>query len=215
MKTTVSRGLIQLKRLDDRINKGISNIEKFVISNKKKEDSVLNGTYTKNDYIEKIKSEWQSLNDLMELRKEIKSAIVISNATTKVVVAGKEYTVADAIERKNSILKYENNIIKKMNEVYNSVLTATDLKNKLVEENACNLFGQQTNNKKDEVNRVKMINTYVDLNKWELVDPINLKELKETLNKEVQDFLSEIDSVLTESNAITIIDISRNPSEVS
>ena len=102
-----------------------------------------------------------------------------------------------------------------MNEVYNSVLTATDLKNKLVEENACNLFGQQTNNKKDEVNRVKMINTYVDLNKWELVDPINLKELKETLNKEVQDFLSEIDSVLTESNAITIIDISRNPSEVS
>ena len=53
MKTTVSRGLIQLKRLDDRINKGISNIEKFVISNKKKEDSVLNGTYTKNDYIEK------------------------------------------------------------------------------------------------------------------------------------------------------------------
>ena len=215
MKTTVSRGLIQLKRLDDRINKGISNIEKFVISNKKKENSVLNGTYTKNDYIEKIKSEWQSLNDLMELRKEIKSAIVISNATTKVVVAGKEYTVADAIERKNSILKYENNIIKKMNEVYNLVLTATDLKNKLVEENACNLFGQQINNKKDEVNRVKMINTYVDLNKWELVDPINLKELKETLNKEVQDFLSEIDSVLTESNAITIIDISRNPSEVS
>ena len=86
MKTTVSRGLIQLKRLDDRINKGISNIEKFVISNKKKEDSVLNGTYTKNDYIEKIKSEWQSLNDLMELRKEIKSALVISNATTKVLI---------------------------------------------------------------------------------------------------------------------------------
>ena len=215
MKTTVNRALVQLKRLDEKINKGISNIENFVIANKKKEDSVINGTYSKSDYINKIKSEWQSLNDLMELRREIKSAIVLSNATTKVTIAGKEYTVADAIERKNSILNYDSNIIKKMNEVYDSTLAITELKNKMVEKNACNLFGQQINNKKDEVNRVKMINTYVDLNKWELVDPINLKELKETLNKEVQDFLSEIDSVLTESNAITIIDISRNPSEVS
>ena len=59
-----------------------------------------------------------------------------------------------------------------------------------------------------------MIKTYIDLNRWEIIDPINLKELKETLNKEVEDFLAEVDSVLTESNAVTEIEISKNPQKI-
>ena len=214
MKITVSRGLVQLKRLDERIKKEIKNIDNFVIANKKKEDNVLNGTYSKENFIKKVKSEWQSLNDLMELRREIKSAIVLSNAKTKVVIAGKEYTVADAIERKNSILNYESSIIRKMNQCYFSVMNEINTNNYTVEENAHALFGKPSENKKDEVNRIEMIKTYIDLNRWEIIDPINLKELKETLNKEVEDFLAEVDSVLTESNAVTEIEISKNPQKI-
>ena len=211
MEITVARGLVQLKRLDDRIKKSIKNINDFVVANKKRETSVLNGTYTRDTFSKKVKSEWQSLNDLLELRREIKSAIVLSNANTKVWIAGREYTVADAIERKNSIHSYETSIIRNITHAYNNAMFNVNDKNLNVEDNAHNLFGKPSENKKDEVNRLEMIKAYIDLNSWEIVDPLNLKDLKDSFSKEVEDFLSEVDSVLTESNATTKITISKNP----
>ena len=101
-----------------------------------------------------------------------------------------------------------------MNQCYFSVMNEINTNNYTVEENAHALFGKPSENKKDEVNRIEMIKTYIDLNRWEIIDPINLKELKETLNKEVEDFLAEVDSVLTESNAVTEIEISKNPQKI-
>ena len=102
-KFSVTRGLVQLKRLEQRINKKIDILEEFVVANKVSSTKVKDGLYTKDQFTAKAKSEWDSLNDLISLRKEIKDAIVQSNAKTKVIICGREYTIAQAIERKNAI----------------------------------------------------------------------------------------------------------------
>lgn len=211
---TVTRGLVQLKRLDDRIAKKIKEIKNFAISNKKKEKNVLNGTYTKESYTKKIKSEWQSIQDLIELRNEIKTAIVQSNSNTEVIIANKKYSVAQAIEKKSSIEKYDLKITKAMNTHYSIVLEQVDRFNDSVELDAHTLFGKPSEDKKAEVNRLELMNSYIELNSWEVIDPINMKELKDSLDKEVNDFLSEVDEVLSESNAITKITITKKPTDI-
>ena len=54
----------------------------------------------------------------------------------------------------------------------------------------------------------------METNSYELIDPLNLTDLKDKTLKEVEDFLSEVDQVLSESNAITMIEISKNPINV-
>lgn len=211
---TITRGLIQLKRLDSRIEKKIQDVRSYAVANKKKEKNVLNGTYTKDLYAKKIKSDWQSLNDLIELRNEIKTAIVQSNATTIVEIADKKYTVAQAIERKASISRYDLKIIKQMNLCYSGCLSEVQRNNSIVEDDAQTLFGKPSEDKKSELNRIDLMDNYVQLHKWELIDPVNIKELKDSLEKEVSDFLAEVDEVLTESNSTTKIAISKKPTDI-
>src|SRR5690554_4907003 len=100
MEMTITRGLSELKLINDRIQRKI-NDARFAVGNKnnnKKIDGMTIEEFNKN-----AKSQYQSIQDLIERRKKIKSAIVDSNAKTVVTIAGKEMTVASAIERKESI----------------------------------------------------------------------------------------------------------------
>jgi hypothetical protein len=44
-------------------------------------------------------------------------------------------------------------------------------------------------------------------NEAKLIDPIDLKKQIDTLTEEIEDFLSEVDFTLSESNTITRIDV--------
>ena len=65
----------------------------------------------------RAKADYQSIEALIKRRNAIKSAIVVSNATTKIEVAGVKMTVAEAIERKTSI-SYDIQLLDKLKEVY-------------------------------------------------------------------------------------------------
>ena len=97
MQISVTRGLVQLKRLEQRINKKITELDIYTTANKINSKKVLDGIFTKEEYVQMAKSNFDSLQDLIELRKEIKDAIVKSNATTIVDICGKKYTVAQDI----------------------------------------------------------------------------------------------------------------------
>lgn len=213
-KISVTRALVQLKRIDARLEKKTRELSCLVTVNKKKEKNVLNGTYTKEVFNKNAKAHWQSINDLIALRNEIKTAIVTSNATTIVTIAGKEYTVAEAIERKNFINNFENTLVNKINRVYSEAVFAVESKNEDVEADAQNLFGKSSEDKKSELNRLELMKSYIDMNSYEILDPVNLKELKDSMHKEVNDFLAEVNEVLTESNAITMVEISKKPSDI-
>lgn len=213
-KFSVTRGLVQLKRLEQRINKKIDILEEFVVANKVSSTKVKDGLYTKDQFTAKAKSEWDSLNDLISLRKEIKDAIVQSNAKTKVIICGREYTIAQAIERKNAIQEFELPMVVKMSKALSSTLEKVETANDRVEFDAHRLFGANTGDEKTELNRINMIQTYIDVNGYEVIDPLNFKEKSISLEKEIKDFLSEVDQVLSEKNATTMITISKNPMDI-
>jgi molybdopterin synthase catalytic subunit len=53
------------------------------------------------------KADYQSINDLITRRNRLKSAIILSNATTKVKIGDTVLTVAEVIERKQSLKYYK------------------------------------------------------------------------------------------------------------
>ena len=96
MSMSVKQGLYELESIRVKIESGI---EKSTFIELKKND---------------IKSvSYQSIIDLLERRNHIKASIVQSNAVTIVTIAGKTYTVADALERKRNI-GYEKKLLSQM-----------------------------------------------------------------------------------------------------
>lgn len=214
---SVTRGLVQLKRLEEKIQRDIRMISEFVTVNKVQENNVLNGTMTKKQYNEYVQTKWQSLMDKISLRQEIKDEIVKSNANTVVTIAGKKYTIAQAIEKKNNIEKFEKPISAMLNGAYAKALNSVEMKNDEVVENAeKNFFGRGEERRKNESNKdlLEAMEIYINSRKFEIIDPLNIKKLKEEFENGILDFIAEVDQVLTESNSTTMIQISKSLSDL-
>ncbi|MFB8733012.1 hypothetical protein ACEQPO_01165 [Bacillus sp. SL00103] len=76
----------------------------------------------------KAKADDQSIQALIKRRNAIKSAIVVSNATTTIDVAGVNMTVAEAIERKTSI-EYDIRYLRKLKKVYTELVDKAEQTN--------------------------------------------------------------------------------------
>lgn len=187
---SVTRGLVQLKRLEEKIQRDIRMIPEFVTVNKVQEKNVLNGTMTKKQYNEYVQTKWQSLMDKISLRQEIKDEIVKSNANTVVTIAGKKYTIAQAIEKKNNIEKFEKPISAMLNGAYAKALNSVEMKNDEVVENAeRNFFGRGEERRKNESNKdlLDAMEIYINSRKFEIIDPLNIKKLKEEFENGILD----------------------------
>ena len=100
---TVHKALAELKVLDSRINDAILSGD-FIITKKNNQDTVKGKT------VEQFKSKateaFQKASDLIRRRNAIKNAVVVSNANTTVKIGDKDYTVVEAIEKKNHGMDY-------------------------------------------------------------------------------------------------------------
>jgi len=205
MKMSVTRALAELKLLDKRIHT-VMNSAKFVdfsIGEK-----AVNGYASNKEYEDKVKSAYQSVKDLIKRRNDIKSAIVLSNAMTKVRIADKEYTVAEAIERKTSI-QYEEQLMQKMKNEYTKVTNNINRKNEEVKEELNRkldaLYGREAKTKVDENN--ELVKSYRNDNEAKMIDPLHIRSAYEKLEQEIDEFLSEVDFVLSTSNTLTEIEV--------
>lgn len=205
MKMSVTRALAELKLLDKRIHT-VMNSAKFVdfsIGQK-----AVNGYASNKEYEDKVKSAYQSVKDLIKRRNDIKSAIVLSNAMTKVKIADKEYTVAEAIERKTSI-QYEEQLMQKMKNEYTKVTNNINRKNEEVKEELNRkldaLYGREAKTKVDENN--ELVKSYRNDNEARMIDPLHIRSTYEKLEQEIDEFLSEVDFVLSTSNTLTEIEV--------
>lgn len=206
MEMTITRGLAELKLLDKRINRTVNEsvLAGFTVGKK-----VMNG-FTNVEEIEKrAKSDYQSIQDLIKRRNEIKSAIVVSNATTEVEIAGQKMTVAEAIERKTSI-DYDKQLLAKLKQTYANIVNHVDrvnddVKNRLDKQLEI-LYGKDGKNKASE--NEELTKVFKEDNEAKFIDPINLRDKIENLTAEIEDFESEVDFILSESNTITRIAVS-------
>ena len=115
-KITVTEGLNKLKLYDSKIKKAIDNL-KLIGAKKKSVDKV--GVVNVEKFIADAKAAHQSIMDLIRNRNTLKAAIVKSNAITYLEIGDRKMTVAEAIERKNSI-QYEKELLLAMKAQYGS-----------------------------------------------------------------------------------------------
>lgn len=208
MEMTITRALAELKLLDARINSTINQTQ--FIGGKKKSATKVTPTQTVEEFNANVKSQYESAKKLIENRKLIKSAIVDSNANVKVKIGEVEMTVADAIERKDSI-KYEQAFLNQMINHFNQATAQVNRENEKVQQKLDELlvasFGKEQKGKAGD-NEIKAISEpFLAQNEFEIVDPLKLKEKIDKLQFDIQGFVSEVDYVLSESNAVNKISV--------
>ncbi len=207
-KMNVHKALAELKVLDSRIMNNISN-STFCATNKHSNKKIEG--HTVEDYAELIKIDYQKITDLIRRRAAIKRAVVLSNAKTEVEIAGIKYTVAEAIEMKNHGMDFEKELLQEITLQY--ARCKTDLLNRngdkltdKAEQYVTGLFGAKEGKTVTE-DFQKAMNDYIENNKFDFIDPINVAGQMECIKSFVDSFTSEVDAALSVSNAITEITV--------
>lgn len=206
-KISITEALNELKLYDSKIRKAIGNAV-FCGAAKKSSDKV--GVVKKENFDERAKASYQSITDLIANRNTLKSAIVKSNAVTEVTIADKVMTVAEAIERKNSI-EYDGTLLDEMKCQYAKSITTVDKENKKVDAQIDKLLetftGRDSDKKPDKDTLSAISDPYKEKNEFEFIDPLDIYSKIQALGMDIDGFKSNVDSVLSVSNATTFIEI--------
>lgn len=205
-KMTVHKALAELKLLDHRIKKAIEE-GIYCVANKHSNDKI--GGIPLDDYIKIMQGGYDKATNLINRRKAIKRAVVLSNAVTKVSVADVECTVSEAIEMKNHGIEFDKMLMNAMQKHYNIAQMQIKQENgKDLEERAeqyvTAIYGQKEG-KANTADIEKVKSDFLTANQYELVDPLRILDKIEDLEKKINDFMAEVDSALSVSNALTEI----------
>lgn len=205
-KMSIHRGLAEIKLLDSRIGRAIT--EGIYCTHNKRSNQKIQGMEIQDFKDKVIKSSFDKVEELIKRRQRIKSAIVKSNATTDVEIAGNKMSVAEAIERKMSI-EYDRDFLNKLKQQYSTALLNIERNNATLTERADAQINALYQNKEnvDPVKIQSLRNDFIDENTFDLIDPVNIKAKIDKLEKEIEDFEVEVDFKLSESNATTFIEI--------
>ena len=207
-KISITEALNELKLYDSKITKAITNAT-LCGAAKKSSDKV--GVVKKEDFEDRAKASYQSVTDLIANRNTLKSAVVKSNAVTEVTVDDKVMTVAEAIERKNSI-EYDETLLNEMKRQYANATATVDKENKKVDVQIDKLLetftGRDSDKKPDKDTITAIADPYREKNEFEFIDGIgNMYDKIQKLEAEIDSFKSNVDTALCVSNSLTMIEL--------
>ena len=194
-KMTVTRGLATLKLLDKKIKKAIGG------------GSFL--TYKVGDKVEEDidpKADLQKVKDLISNREKIKTAIMLSNAQTIVKVGSREMSVIEAIEYKSSI-QFDKALLMQLRYTRDGVKQEVEDINEAMQRRLDKLLEASMGADTDPKEQKAIVEAFEKRNKAEVVDTLKIDEVIEALEADIDEFESEVDLCLSESNSTTMIDI--------
>lgn len=205
-KMTIHRALSELKLIDAKITKQITELQPVAINQRLKK---ISGHITEEDFKTNVTSSYNSITDLIDRKLKIKSKIVESNSITQITVSGKTFTVADAITFKK-IIEAKKSLSAMLKQRLTVMVGHLNKNNEQINANADNLALHVVGNdvtKKNDDQAVSTRKAYVDNNEFHLVDPLKIQDKINALEDETSKFETEVDAVLSESNAVTTINI--------
>lgn len=204
-KMTITEALTELKLLDKRIQKAINECVFIGIYVPRK------SAQSELDIADDIRSTYQSAKALIARRNAIKNAVVLSNATTKVVVGDTSYTVAEAIDMKAHAMEYNrqmlNNMANRLSNVRSNYTKVADQVERDANDIAAKVAGANTAEAKASDIYTVTHDKYVEDNQPTIVDPLDLAKVITELANETDTFVTKIDSALSVINATTVIEI--------
>lgn len=205
---TVHKALSELKVIDDRIASAIKG-GTFVKTNKHSNEKIDGLTIP--DFEKVIQGDYDRVSGLIKRQAAIKRAVTLSNAVTKVSISDVEYTVAEAIWMKNHGMDMEKTFLEHLKNQYAMAKMVLEQQNgdaleERAEKYVLGMYGQKegkTNT--DEIEKAKR--EYIKSNTYDIIDPIKITDKIDALEKKINDFMVEVDSALSVSNAVTEITV--------
>lgn len=200
---SITRALAEVKSLNDRIEKATRQGVFATVT--------VGGKTTNGQDLQAatniLKSNLQSVQDLIARRQAVKAAIIRSNATTTVVVSGKTMTVAEAIERKGSIDK-ERTLQTILQTQLGQVRTVTERNNTAMQGRIDTMIqaavGKDRKATEEELEAISK--PYTASNITAPLDPNGLEAVITQMEADINGFLFEVDFALSEANAKTLIE---------
>ena len=196
---SVTQALSELKLVRKRIDNVVDGVE---FTRLKKANDMLDVT----KFSSKATAAHQSFTDLLARYNSLKAAIVKSNATTQVTIAGATYTIAEAVERKRTI-EFERDLLIRFQHQFTKV--KEDFETHQLNEQARVDRLLTTELAKDAKTNVEVIQqltaTFLAQNKATIVDPLNLADLIRTMTESIENFETKVDYILSESNGRTML----------
>lgn len=205
---TVHKALSELKVIDDRIKTAI--IGGIFVKTNKHSNEKIDGL-TIPDFEKAMQGDFDRASDFIKRQAAVKRAVTLSNAVTKVSISDVEYTVAEAIWMKNHGMDMEKTFLEHLKNQYAMAKMVLEQQNgdtleERAEKYVLGMYGQKegkTNT--DEIEKAKR--EYIKSNTYDIIDPIKIADKIEALEKKINDFMVEVDSALSVSNAVTEITI--------
>lgn len=209
-KISVTRALTEVKTLQERIQNAIATGQFCGITKGIGPKRVVVGSPRSVETTEAdIKAASQKVEDLIRRRLAIKRAILQSNSVTEITIAGETMTVAEAIERRQSI-QLDRSYLDTLRMQYTRASTSITAANQKLNEEIERAVQQAYNNDKGKVT-AEQYAAVSDPRKAEheanLLDPLHIVEKIELLTERVNTFIMEADFCLSESNARTEIEV--------
>ena len=208
-KMSITRALAEIKRLDDRLARLSTNSEFVSVTVGKGDKQKVFSSGEVDKTRRKIQSDMDTINAALVSRAKIKCAIVQSNALTNVTVNGISYTIAEAIELKKSIDLKRTLVIMMKQQLTAAKLKVENANKRMDEQIEANLATIYGNDKaKVEAGMFEAVaKPQREQKEAALLDPLNLGELIEKIEEEISVIDTELDYILSSSNAKTEIDV--------
>lgn len=211
MKMSITRALVELKNLDNKIKQAIQGVH-FIGVTTGKDNNKKVFIPSGNDVAsaqQLIQGNFDKATQLITNRQKIKAAVVKSNAVTEVKLAGKLLTVAEAIETKTS-LPYKELLLTTLVQQANSANTHVSNINNKMNEDIDKALQVVYGNEKGKV-QSEMYEQVAEPQRKQkegaILDPAKIDLKIKSLQDEIQTIKSELDFVLAESNAKTEIEV--------
>lgn len=207
---SITRALTRAKTIEKQLARLVES--QFVVTLMKREVDDVTDVYQ--DNLKMTQANFDQFNALFAELNNIKAAVRKSNEVTKVVIGGEELTVADALVYKNTIA-YRNSFLDRItrenrnaeSRVEQSKISA-DTKFASVRENLIkNSQGQDVSE-----DYLKTVLTEEERRLKKAIIEVKVSGIKdvneyiEAERKRIDTFIEEVDYVLSESNATTIIE---------
>jgi hypothetical protein len=197
---SITQALAEIKLLGKRIQSALNDVEWLAVSTKTRPVDV--------DRLKKAaQGTEQSYLDLVKRRSVLKQAIVQSNAKTVVKVGEWTGTIAEAIEKKNSI-EYQRQLLESMRSAYVRITDEYKREQDAAQTRLDRLLASELGKDvRTNPETIAALNaTFKENNRVDLVDPLHLSERIKALEAEIDSFTTNVDWVLSESNGRTIIE---------
>lgn len=206
VKMTVQEALNRRKTLQNRVDNMFTDPDDYF--------TYSDGTHPVTDeQLDNMKANFQSLIHLYDNLENLKVAINHSNAVTKITVAGKEMTCADAIAKHNAADKTLR-VYRTILESYTAAESRVDAKNHLAlsqEKIDAHISAVCSSQAKTNPTLVEeLTKTFIALHTTKMYDPAKVKETLTKKINELTEFEEAVHTQLTISNVSTEIEVEFN-----